>query len=55
MDWAACGACGRQLELREEPADGGSWPEENWVHVTGNGEYVYWDHYPAPMREEVRL
>jgi hypothetical protein len=53
-DWAPCGTCDGQLELREEPADdGGSWPEENWVHVTQEGDYVYWDHYPLPITDGV--
>jgi hypothetical protein len=42
IDWALCGACGAQLELREESDFG------HWVHVDSEGDYVYRNHYPEP-------
>jgi hypothetical protein len=49
LDWAPCGACDQQLELREEADD---WVgQDSWVHVTQEGDYVYWDHSPKPERE----
>jgi hypothetical protein len=46
-DWAPCRACTGQLELR---VNGEVLSDGHWVHVSGDGDYVYNDHHPEPGR-----
>jgi hypothetical protein len=53
LDWAPCGACDRQLELR---AGADAWgAEDDWVHVGAEGDYVYRDHHPVPFNGRVAM
>lgn len=45
-DWAPCAVCDGQLELWTN--GDGSESDGDWVHVTGDGQYVYIDHRPEP-------